>query len=350
MTMFKLNPLTRKKIQRFKSIRRGYYSFLIFTTLVLLSCFAELLVNNRALLVQYQGDWHFPTYGAVIPGTTFGLDYQYETNYRDLQRRMQQEDTGDFVIMPVVPYDPYENDLRDDEYPPFPPSFEDKHYLGTDTIGRDVMARLVYGFRTAIFFSLILLVVSYIIGVSIGAAMGYFGGLFDLLFQRIIEIWSNIPFLYVIMIISSIMIPNFFTLIAIILVFGWIQMTWYMRTVTYKEKAREYVMAAKALGASHSRVIFNHILPNTVSIIVTFIPFSIANGIIALTSLDYLGFGLPAPTPSWGELLAQGSNNLESIWIVSSVIVSMTVILVMVTFIGEAVREAFDPKKHTTYE
>ncbi|MBT4078965.1 MAG: ABC transporter permease subunit, partial [Gammaproteobacteria bacterium] len=224
------------------------------------------------------------------------------------------------------------------------------HYLGTDTIGRDVASRLVYGFRTAIFFSLILLIVSYLIGVSIGAAMGYFGGLFDLLFQRIIEIWSNIPFLYVIMIISSIMIPNFYTLIAIVLLFGWIQMTWYMRTVTYKEKAREYVMAAKALGASNSRVIFNHILPNTVSIIITFIPFSVASGIIALTSLDYLGFGLPAPTPSWGELLSQGSNNLESLWIVSSVIVAMTVILVMVTFIGEAIREAFDPKKHTTYE
>lgn len=350
MTRFKLNPLTRKKIQRFRSIRRGYYSFIIFSALVLLSCFAELMVNNRAVVVQYQDNWYFPTYGAVIPGTTFGFNYQYETNYRDLQQRMQQEDTGGFVIMPLVPYNPYENDLRDDDYPPFPPSFEDNHYLGTDTIGRDVMARLVYGFRTAIFFSLILLVVSYLIGVSIGAAMGYFGGLFDLLFQRIIEIWSNIPFLYVIMIISSIMIPNFFTLIAIILVFGWIQMTWYMRTVTYKEKAREYVMAAKALGASNSRVIFKHILPNTVSIIVTFIPFSIANGIIALTSLDYLGFGLPAPTPSWGELLAQGSSNLESIWIVSSVIVAMTVILVMVTFIGEAVREAFDPKKHTTYE
>lgn len=350
MTRFKLNPLTRKKILRFKSIRRGYYSFIIFTILVLLSCFAELLVNNRALLVQYQGNWYFPTYGAVLQGTTFGQDYQYEINYRELQKRLREEDSGDFVIMPLVPFSPYENDLREGEYPPFPPSFEDQHYLGTDTIGRDVMARLVYGFRTAIFFSLILLVVSYIIGVSIGAAMGYFGGLFDLLFQRIIEIWSNIPFLYVIMIISSIMIPNFFTLIAIILVFGWIQMTWYMRTVTYKEKAREYVMAARALGASNSRVIFNHILPNTVSIIVTFIPFSIANGIIALTSLDYLGFGLPAPTPSWGELLSQGSNNLESIWIVSSVIVSMTVILVMVTFIGEAVREAFDPKKHTTYE
>ena len=345
-----LNPLTIKKLQRFKSIRRGYYSFIIFTTLVLLSCFAELLVNNRAVLVKYQGDWYLPTYGSVIPGTTFGFDYQYETNYRELQKRLQEEGNGDFVIMPPVPFNAFENDLREGEYPPFPPSIEDRHYLGTDTIGRDVLARLVYGFRTAIFFSLILLVVSYLIGVSIGAAMGYFGGLFDLLFQRIIEIWSNIPFLYVIMIISSIMIPNFFTLIAIILVFGWIQMTWYMRTVTYKEKAREYVMAAKALGASNSRVIFNHILPNTVSIIVTFIPFSIANGIIALTSLDYLGFGLPAPTPSWGELLAQGSNNLESIWIVSSVIVAMTIILVMVTFIGEAVREAFDPKKHTTYE
>ena len=166
-----LNPLTIKKIKRFKSIRRGYYSFIIFTFLVVLSCFAELLVSNRAVFVQYEGNWYLPTYGAVIPGTTFDFDYQYETNYRDLQKRLQQEGRGNFVIMPLVPFDPYENDLREGEYPPFPPSFEDKHYLGTDTVGRDVMARLVYGFRTAIFFSLILLVVSYLIGVSIGAAM-----------------------------------------------------------------------------------------------------------------------------------------------------------------------------------
>ncbi|MBC8211806.1 MAG: ABC transporter permease subunit [Gammaproteobacteria bacterium] len=349
MPVFNFNPLTLNKIKRFKSIRRGYYSFIIFTLLVLLSCAAEMLVNSRALVVAYQGQWYFPTYGDIIPGTQLGFEYEYETNYRVLKKRLQGSDSG-FVLLPPIPYNPYETDLKNNQFPPFPPSFEDQHYLGTDTIGRDVAARLVYGFRTAIFFSLILLVVSYLIGVSIGAAMGYFGGLFDLLFQRIIEIWSNIPFLYVIMIVSSIMIPNFYTLIAIILVFGWIQMTWYMRTVTYKEKAREYVMAARALGASHKRVIFNHILPNTISIIVTFIPFSIANGIIALTSLDYLGFGLPAPTPSWGELLSQGSNNLESVWIVSSVIVAMTVILVMVTFIGEAIREAFDPKKHTTYE
>jgi microcin C transport system permease protein len=349
--MLRLDPLTRKKIQRFKSIRRGYYSFILFTLLVLLSVFAELLVNSRALVVHYDGEWFFPTYGAVIPGKTFGLDYDYETNYRDLKRRFEQQpERGNFVILPPIPWNAYENDLRDGEYPPFPPSFKDRHYLGTDTTGRDVAARLVYGFRTAIFFSLILLFASYLIGVSIGAAMGYFGGLFDLLFQRIIEIWSNIPFLYVIMIVSSIMIPNFLTLILIILFFGWIGMTWYMRTATYKEKAREYVMAARALGASNSRIIFRHILPNTVSIIVTFIPFSVANGIIALTSLDYLGFGLPPPTPSWGELLAQGSNNLQAIWIVSSVVITMTVILVMVTFVGEAIREAFDPKKYTTYE
>ncbi len=350
MRRFRFNPLTLKKIRRFKSIRRGYYSFIVFTALVLLSCFAELLVNSRAVLVSYQGSWYFPTYGAVMPGTTFGFDYLYETNYRQLKKRMETQGESGFVVLPPIPYNAYENDLRTGEYPPFPPSWEDRHYLGTDTIGRDVAARLVYGFRTAIFFSLILLAVSFAVGISIGAAMGYFGGLFDLLFQRIIEIWTNIPFLYVIMIVSSIMIPNFLTLIAIILVFGWTQMTWYMRTVTYKEKAREYVMAARAMGASNTRTIFNHILPNTVSIIVTFIPFAIANGIIALTSLDYLGFGLPPPTPSWGELLSQGSNNLESIWIVSSVIVAMTVILVMVTFIGEAVREAFDPKQHTTYE
>jgi len=349
MSLFNLNPLTVKKINRFKSIRRGYYSFIMFTILVLLSCFAEVLVNSRALVVSYEGHLYFPSYGAIIPGRKLGFEYDSETNYRDLQKRLESSASG-FVIMPPIPFNPFENDLYDDRYPPFPPSFEDRHYLGTDTIGRDVAARLVYGFRTAIFFSLILLVVSYLIGVSIGAAMGYFGGLFDLLFQRIIEIWSNIPFLYVIMIISSIMVPNFSMLVAIVLLFGWIQMTWYMRTVTYKEKAREYVMAAKALGASNSRIIFHHILPNTVSIIITFIPFSVASGIIALTSLDYLGFGLPPPTPSWGEMLSQGSNNLESLWIVSSVIVAMTLILIMVTFIGEAIREAFDPKKHTTYE
>jgi microcin C transport system permease protein len=318
--------------------------------MILFSLFAELLVNNRALVVRYQGKFYFPTYGQIIPGKSFGLNYEYETNYRQLARRFQAEGSRNWVIMPVVPFNAYENDLRQDRFPPFAPSIDDRHYLGTDAIGRDVVARLVYGFRIAIFFSLALLIANYTIGVSIGSAMGFWGGKFDLFFQRIIEIWSNVPYLYVIIIISSIMVPNFFMLILIMAFFGWIGITWTMRTVTYKERAREYVLAARALGASHPRIIFKHIIPNTIAIIVTFAPFSVSAGIVALTSLDYLGFGLPPPIPSWGELLQQGWTNMEAWWISGSVIAAMTITLITVTFIGEAVREAFDPKLHTTYE
>ena len=346
----RFNPLTIKKIRRFKSIKRGYYSFIIFMMMFLVSLFAELLVNNRAIIVYYEGKYYSPTYGNMIPGTVFGLDYNYETNYRQLAGHFKAEGRGNLVLMPIVPYNAFENDLREDTYPPFPPSIKDKHYLGTDTVGRDVLARLVYGFRIAIFFSLVLLLANYSIGVSIGSAMGFFGGKFDLLFQRIIEIWSNVPFLYVIIIISSIVVPNFFMLILIMAFFGWIGMTWTMRTVTYKEKTREYVLAARALGASNFRIIFKHIIPNTIAIIVTFAPFAVSGGIVALTSLDYLGFGLPPPTPSWGELLQQGWANMDAWWIVGSVVIAMTITLVTVTFIGEAVREAFDPKLHTTYE
>ena len=345
-----LNPLTIKKFRRFKSIKRGYYSFILILVLILASFFAEILVNKRAVVVHHNGEYYFPTYGDPIPGSTFGLDYKYETNYRQLARKFESEGRGNWVILPLIPYDAYENDLREDEFPPYPPSFEDRHYLGTDTIGRDIAARLVYGFRIAILFSLLLLVFNYAVGVSIGCAMGYWGGKFDLIFQRIIEIWSNLPFLYVIIIISSIMVPNFFMLIMIMAFFGWIGITWTMRTITYKEKAREYALAAKALGATDFRIIFKHIIPNTIAIIVTFAPFAVSNGIVALTSLDYLGFGLPPPTPSWGEMLQQGWANLDAWWIGGSVILAMIITLMAVTFIGEAIREAFDPKMHTTYE
>ncbi len=346
----KLNPQTLKKLQRFRSIRRGYYSLIIFCLMVILSLGAELLVNSRALVVHYQGKTYFPTYAQVIPGRTFGLDYDYETNYRQLAQRFRKAGRGDWVLMPPVPWNPYENDLRLDRYPPFPPSIRDRHYLGTDTMGRDILARLVYGFRIAIFFALALLAVNFTIGVSIGSAMGYWGGRFDLFFQRIIEIWSNVPFLYVIIIISSIVVPSFFMLIVIMALFGWIGITWTIRTTAYKERAREYVLAARAMGASDMRIIFRHIIPNTMAIIVTFAPFAVSGGIVALTSLDYLGFGLPPPTPSWGELLQQGWSNLEAWWIVASVIGAMVVTLLTVTFIGEAVREAFDPRMYTIYE
>lgn len=350
--MIKINPLTLKKLQRFRTIKRGYYSLIILLVLIIISIFAEVFVNNRALLVKYNGSFYFPTYGDIIPGTVFGLNYEYETNYRELAKRLNApEDNDNFVLLPVVPYNPYENDLKDNDFPPFRPSLKEKHYLGTDKTGRDIVARLLYGFRIAIFFSLILLFANYIIGIAIGCIMGYFGGGFDLIFQRIIEIWSNIPYLYAIIIISSILIPSFFSLLGIMIFFGWIGITWYMRTATYKEKSREYVLAAKALGASNTRIIFRHIIPNTISLIVTFIPFSIAGAITALTALDYLGFGLPPPTPSWGQLLSEGAEyTIDAVWIGASVIFALVIVLTMVTFIGEAIREAFDPKMHTTYE
>jgi microcin C transport system permease protein len=348
--MMLLNPLTLKKIRRFTSIKRGYYSFIIFVVMIAGSLCAELFISNRAIIVKCEGSYYFPTYGDIIPGKTFGLSYNYETNYRELKKKFKGSNTGNWVLLPAIPYNAYENDLRQDEYPPFAPSVTDRHLLGTDTVGRDMLARLVYGFRIAIFFSLILLMINYTAGVSIGCAMGFFGGKFDLFFQRIIEIWSNVPFLYVVIIISAIVVPNFIILIAIMAFFGWMSMTWVMRTVTYKEKAREYVLAARALGASNSRIIFRHVIPNTISVIVTYAPFAVSGGIVALTSLDYLGFGLPPPTPSWGELLQQGWANMDAYWIAGSVIVAMTLTLVTVTFIGEAVREAFDPKMFTTYE
>jgi len=346
----KPNPQTLKKIRRFRSIRRGYVSLVVFSLMVIMSLGAELLVNNRALMVHYQGKTYFPTYTQVIPGKAFGLDYNYETNYRQLAAYFKEAGGGNWVLMPPVPYNPYENDLKLDRYPPFSPSIRDRHYLGTDTVGRDIVARLVYGFRIAIFFSLALLTVNFAIGVSIGSAMGFWGGKFDLFFQRLIEIWSNVPFLYVIIIISSIVVPNFFMLIVIMALFGWIGITWTIRTTTYKERAREYVLAARAMGASDARIIFKHIIPNTMAIIVTFAPFAVSGGIVSLTSLDYLGFGLPPPTPSWGELLQQGWANLDAWWIVASVIGAMVATLLTVTFIGEGVREAFDPKLYTTYE
>lgn len=350
MKRFALNPVTRRKLKRFVSIRRGFWSFLIICSLIVFSFAAELFINSRAVVVRYQGTWYFPTYGKMIPGTTFGLDYQYETDYRELKQIFQQAGQGDVVILPPVPYNPYENDLRLNQYPPFPPSAEDRHFLGTDNVGRDILARLVYGFRTAILFSFFLLVINYTIGIFIGCAMGYFGGRFDLFFQRVIEIWSNIPFLYVIIIVSSILVPSFMILLLIMAFFGWISITWVMRTMTYKEKEREYVLAVRSLGASHFRIIFRHIIPNTISVIVTYAPFAISSGIVALTSLDYLGFGLPAPTPSWGELLSQGWQNMEAWWISASVVGALVVTLMTVTFTGEGIREAFDPKQHTIYE
>lgn len=354
--MLNLNPQTLKRIRRFREIKRGYYSFLFLVGVLLIVSVGELLINSRALMVSYEGELYFPTYTAFHPGTDFGLNYSYETNYRDLQDKFEEEDSDNWVLMPIVPYSPYENHAPDGVFKPNPPSIEERHFLGTDTTSRDILARLFYGTRIALWFSIAFMLSVYVIGIAIGCAMGYFGGVFDLLFQRFIEIWSNIPFLYMVIIIFSI-IPSTLSiparigvLLTVLVLFSWTTMTYYMRTETYKEKSRDYTAAARVLGASDTRIIFRHILPNVLSTLVTFMPFTIVSAITTITALDFLGFGLPPPTPSLGELLKQGTATLRTApWIVTSAFGTLVILLTVVTFIGEAVRESFDPRKFTVY-
>ncbi|MBO6566459.1 MAG: ABC transporter permease subunit [Pseudomonadales bacterium] len=354
--MFNLNPQTLKRLRRFREVKRGYYSFLFLVGVLIIVSVGELLVNSRAVMVSFEGNLYFPTYGSFHPGTDFGLDYDYEVNYRDLQKKFEAEGSENWVLMPVVPYDPYENLAQDGVFKPGPPSLENRHFLGTDTTSRDILARLFYGTRIALWFSIAFMLAVYAIGITIGCAMGYFGGAFDLVFQRFIEIWSNIPFLYMVIIVFSV-IPGTLSiearigiLLMVMVLFSWTSMTYYMRTETYKEKARDYIAAARVIGASDFRIVFRHVLPNVLATLVTFMPFTVVSAITAITALDFLGFGLPAPTPSLGELLKQGTANLRTApWIVTSAFGTLVILLTVVTFVGEAVRESFDPKKFTIY-
>ncbi len=354
--MFTLNPQTRRKLQRFRKIKRGYYSFLLLAALGLLLACGELLINSRALVVSYEGSLYFPTYTEFRPGTFFGLDYAYETNYRELQTHFRQQGEGNWVLLPPVPFNAFENHAPGGIFRPMPPNVSERHYLGTDTTSRDILARLFYGTRIALVFALAFTACVYVIGITIGCAMGYFGGVFDLVFQRIIEIWSNIPFLYMVIIIFSV-IPSTVAvgtqigiLLLVMVLFSWTGMTYYMRTETYKEKSRDYIASARVIGASNTRIIFRHIMPNVLSTLVTFMPFTVVAAISAITALDFLGFGLPAPTPSLGELLKQGTANLRTApWIVISAFGTLVALLTLVTFIGEAIRESFDPKIFSVY-
>lgn len=356
--MFRLNPQTEKKLRRFREIKRGYYSFLILAALLVISLFGELLINNRAIVVSYQDQLFFPTYSSFHPGTDFGFDYSYETNYRDLKAKFENDGNPDtWVLMPPVPYSPFENHTTNGVFKPEPPNAVQRHYLGTDTTSRDILARLFYGTRIALFFSIAFMIAVYAIGITIGCAMGYFGGAFDLFFQRIIEIWSNIPFLYMVIIVFSVIPATYSTpariaiLLTVLVLFSWTGMTYYMRTETYKEKSRDYIAAARVIGASNTRIIFRHVLPNVLATLVTFMPFTMVSAITAITALDFLGFGLPPPTPSLGELLKQGTATLRTApWIVTSAFGTLVILLTLVTFIGEAIRESFDPKKFAFYK
>jgi microcin C transport system permease protein len=348
-----LSPQTRQQFKRFRSIQRGYGSFLALMVLCLFALFAELLASNRAVLVHYQGHTYFPTYGSIHPGRDFGLPYAYETDYRALRDRCVAERKGDWVMMPPVPWGPNDDCYTGQTFTPRPPDMAGRHFLGTDQLNRDILARLLYGLRNSLLFSTGFLVFVYAIGVAVGCAMGYFGGWFDLGMQRIIEVWALLPFLLVVIIVRA-ALPTGTSfglglLLTVVVAFSWTGMTYYMRSATYREKARDYVAAAQVLGAGPLRVLFHHILPNVLSILVTFLPFTFAAAISSLTALDYLGFGLPPPMPSWGELLRQGTANLDAPWIVASAFTALSLVLILITFVGEAIREAFDPKKFTLY-
>jgi microcin C transport system permease protein len=304
-------------------------------------------------VVSYGGRLHLPAYGAIHTGREFGYDFDYEVDYRDLAKRVRADGRGDWVLLPLVPYGPNEDCYPGESFKPRPPDFGRRHFLGTDQINRDVLARLLYGLRNSLIFATGYVMLTYLIGISIGCAMGYWGGLFDLGLQRFIEIWSLLPFLFVVIIVRAALPPGLGfgvgVLLGIVVLFSWTSMTYYMRSATYREKARDYVAAAQVLGAGTGRILFSHILPNILSTVVTILPFSAATAIAALTALDYLGFGLPPPMPSWGELLRQGTSNLDAPWIVTSAFGALSAALILITFVGEAIREAFDPKKFTYY-
>lgn len=452
---FHWNPLTLRKIERFRSIGRGYFAYRVLLVLLVLTMLDQVLVGKRALAVRHGGEWYFPAFREdPYPESTFGGEGDEETNYRLLAERAADGET--LVILPPIPWDPtfdsdeqmerilpmiagrvhtpdgktpydgYAFQYREGEageilregrlrqgiprwsvdvygpdgelagreeweggevvssdlpegfeapeggawvrkiYPPLPPSlkrrqftdpakygWEHRHLLGTDKKGWDIAAQLYGGLQVIFKSAALYLALTYGIGITFGCLMGYFGGTYDLIMQRVMEVMLNVPFLLVVMILSANIGRDNITLGTILLIFcifSWIQVAIYLRTATYKEKARDYASAARVLGAGTGRVIFRHILPNAVATIVTLVPFSVSSVITALTALDFLGFGVPDSYPSWGRILNDGVENLGSPWIVSSVFAMLVILLLTITFIGEAIREAFDPKKFTTYQ
>lgn len=345
----------QKRWKKFKTLKRAYISLHILIWSYLLSFVAPLFINNKPLIIKYEDAIYFPAFADLgypytklfargYTGKMFGIDDYGEPNFRKLSHHFSQEGNPNWSIMPLYKYHPNENLLSElNSEPPTAP--DSKHWFGTDNRGRDILARVIYGYNISMSFAIFVTIFGYIIGIIIGAIQGYFGGRFDLYFQRFIEIFSSLPFLYTIMIVSVIMTPNFYILAIInIILAGWIGISYFIRSEFYREKAKDYVAAAVAMGASRRRIMFKHILPNSITPIITFAPFAIVGGISALVSLDYLGFGLPAPTPSWGELAKQGVEELRYWWLIVTSINAMFLTLLMISFIGEGVREAFDPK------
>jgi microcin C transport system permease protein len=337
----RLSPLNRRRLANFRANRRGHASLWIFIALFVLTMFAELIANDRPLLVRFDGAFYVPVL-VDYPETTFGGFFPTTTDYHDPEVQELIREKG-WMIWPAIPFR-YDTVVKNLPVPaPAPPSA--MNLLGTDDQARDVLARVIYGFRISILFGFTLTVVSSIIGVAAGAVQGYYGGWVDLGFQRFIEIWSGLPTLYLLIILASIITPTFWILLIFLLLFSWMGLVGVVRAEFLRGRNFDYVRAAKAMGMSDVRVMTRHILPNAMVATLTFMPFILAGSVTVLTSLDFLGFGLPPGSPSLGELLSQGKNNLQAPWLGITGFIVLAVQLTLLTFVGEAVRDAFDPRK-----
>ena len=363
--LFHLSPLNQRRWQNFKRNRRGYWAMWLFMILFVVSLFAEFIANDKPFLILVNGRAYFPAV-FTYPETTFGGDFETAADYRDpfLQKLIAEK--GGTMIWPPIRYRYDTHNLDLPTPAPSPPTWQlteaqckavvekkkltgcrdlEYNWLGTDDQGRDVVARLIYGFRISVLFGLILTIISSIVGVAAGAVQGYFGGWTDLLFQRVIEIWTSVPSLYLLLIISSVLVPGFFVLLGILLLFSWVSLVGLVRAEFLRGRNFEYIQAARALGVSNRTIMFRHLLPNAMVATMTFLPFILSSSVMTLTALDFLGFGLPPGSPSLGELLSQGKTNIQAPWLGLAGFFSVAIMLSLLIFIGEAVRDAFDPRK-----
>jgi microcin C transport system permease protein len=355
----KLSPINQRRLSNFKANKRGYWSFWIFAVLFVLSLFAEFIANDRPIVARYKGEWLFPVF-VDYPEEKFG-GFLARTDYRDPVISNEISKNG-FAVWPPVRFSYGTINLDTPTPLPSPPTWLLKdeqckarggkgcndiewNWLGTDDQGRDFLARAIYGFRLSVLFGLTLAIISSVIGVAAGAVQGYFGGWTDLIFQRFIEIWTSVPSLYLLIILSSVITPSFWVLLGILLLFSWVALVNVVRAEFLRARNLEYVRAARALGLSNAKIMIKHVLPNAMVATLTMLPFVLNGSITTLTSLDFLGFGLPPGSPSLGEMLQQGKSNIKAPWLGMTAFFVIAIMLSLLIFIGEAVRDAFDPRK-----
>ena len=340
----RISPLTERRLANFRANRRGYWSLWVFLALFFFTLFAEFIANDKPLLVRFDGAFYYPVF-VSYPETVFGGDFETEADYSDPFVVELIEEKG-WAVWPLFPYS-FDTPATDLPGPaPSPPTAQ--NWLGTDDQARDVVARLIYGFRISVLFGFTLTILSSFVGVAAGAVQGYFGGWVDLTFQRFIEIWSSMPTLFLLIILASVVEPNFWWLLGLMLLFSWMSLVGVVRAEFLRARNFDYVRAARALGMGNRLIMFRHVLPNAMVATLTFLPFITAGSVTVLTSLDFLGFGLPPGSPSLGEMLKQGKDNLQAPWLGFTSFFSIAIMLSLMIFIGEAVRDAFDPRKQIT--